>query len=195
MCDRLWYGCSYDDLSPELQISLKKVNGINPSLKDLRLLEANDLQKFPMFIRYTYDRERVPILYSVILIINFMCVIGIVTATFLNEPWEQTILSLAYGLLLWFASMNQGLINRWYALLDIITANAIFLLNLYFFALAMEWWHYLIGGLFILFFFIYNYYSAKLTVPLYEICTNIWHVGVILMIYLVPLSLKQKNLF
>ena len=120
---------------------------------------------------------------------------GSSTALFLNEAWEKAVLSLSYCLLLVAASMNQGLINRWWQTLDIVAANAIILLNVYFWALTMEWYHWLIGGSLVVYFIIYNSQFFKLTVRWYEIHTNIWHLGVVLMIYLVPLQLEQKNLF
>lgn len=164
-------------------------------LKEIPTLKKYDLENIPMFLRYKFDRERVPILHSVILIIIVISMMGSGTALFLNEAWEKAVLSLSYCLLLVAASMNQGLINRWWQTLDIVAANAIVMLNIYFWALTMEWYHWLIGGGFILYFLIYNMMFFTHTVRWYEIHTNIWHMGVILMIYLVPLQLEQKNLF
>lgn len=182
-----------EDLNQVLQNKLKNKGILY--LAELSTMKEKDLHFVPLHLRLVYDRKRVPILHTTILIIMVMCVLGISTAMFLENSWEKTVLSLSYSVLLLAASMNQGLIDKRYMLLDIATANAIFLLNLYFFALVMEWYHYTIGILFLLFFFTYNYYDKYITVSQYELFTNIWHVGVIIMIYLVPLSLKQKNLF
>lgn len=188
---------TFDELPKGLQILIKTKNPkLNPTLADITTLDDKDLQKIPMYLRYRYDRKRVPILHTVVLITMVMCVLGISTAMFLAEPWERTVLSLCYGILFVAASMNQGLIEKeWWCLIDMTMACAIFLLNLYFFGRAMSWWHYGIGIVVLVYFLMSFYYYTTLTVHWYEIHTNIWHAGVILLIYLVPLSLKQKNLF
>ena len=124
-----------------------------------------------------------------------MCVLGIATAMFLEQAWERTILSLCYSVLFVASSMNQGLIDKAWHDLDFSMALAILMLNIYFWGLAMSWWQYAVGGSFILYFLMSFAVHATLTVHWYEIHTNVWHMGVILMIYLVPMTLEQKNLF
>lgn len=165
------------------------------TLNDINRIESSDLHFLPMYMRYIYDRERVPILHSVVLITILMCVLGIATAMYLDEVWERAALSACYSFLLVSAALNQGLIDRRYWLVDILSAQGILLLNIYFFWLVLEWWHFVIGGLNFIWFGYYNYYHVDLTCSQYELYTNIWHLGVILMIYLIPFSLEQKNLF
>ena len=155
----------------------------------------NNIVDVPMILRYKYDKKRVPILHTVILIIIIMCILGIVTSMYLNTYLEKTILSLFYCILLLSAAMNQGLIDRRWQILDNVSAFSIFLLNIYFWILSMKSWHFVVSGIIYTHFFIYNYYHAALTVRWYEINTNIWHVGVIILIYLVPFHLEQNNLF
>ena len=191
------------ELPTELQNSLQKlgVTCLKPSDCEsgfpvgLHDLDEKVLQTVPMFLRYKFDRDRVPILHSVVLIIMVISVMGSSTALFLKENWERAVLSLSYCLLLVAASMNQGLIDRKWEIVDVSAAIAITILNIYFWALSMEWYHWLIGGSSILYFFSYNLMFLTHTVRQYEIHTNIWHLSVILMIYLVPLQLEQKNLF
>ena len=40
----------------------------------------------------------------------------------------------------------------------------------------------------------YGTFYNQLTLEQYEILTNVWHVGIILLIFLVPARLKQNNL-
>jgi len=183
----------FKELPEVLQNELSK-RAVN-TLNDITRIESSDLHFLPMYVRYYYDRERVPILHSVVLITILMCVLGIATAMYLDELWERIALSACYSLLLVSAALNQGLIDRRYWLVDILSAQGILLLNIYFFWLVLEWWHFLFGGLNFIWFAYYNYHHVDLTCSQYELYTNIWHLGVILMIYFIPFSLEQKNLF
>lgn len=161
-----------------------------------KTLNDDEIKEKPMVLRCKYDPKRVPILHSVILINVVLCVSGIFGAlSYLNLLVERFSLSICYSLLFVFASLNQGLIDRWYEVFDIIVANAIFLLNLFFYLKEMSIGILLYGAVLLVYFFWYFYNAYTMTVRVYEFHTNVWHLGVIVLVYLVPFSLNQNNLF
>lgn len=142
--------------------------------------------------------EKVEPLWSVVVILVVLATCGITTSLiYLEKAWEQALLSTVYFTLLVAASLNQGCIarNRITHNLDLASAFAIFLLNIYFWGKSLTWLEITYGVLLFGFFFGYGAFYERLTLEQYEILTNVWHVGIILLIFLVPARLKQNNLF
>ena len=159
-------------------------------------LSDEEIKAKPMTLRYKYDRKRVPILHSVVLVNVILCVSGIFGAlNYLRLPIERFSLSICYSVLFFAASMNQGLIQRWWKIIDISSANAIFILNIYFYVRQCTIFHLLYGACLFTYFGWYAWTGSTMTVKIYELHTNIWHIGVIVMVYVLPFSVEQKNLF
>lgn len=159
-------------------------------------LSDEKIRSKPVKLRLKYDRKRVPILYSVIFINVIMGGLGIYASiAYLNTVPERIALSLCYFFVTVFATMNQGLIDKRFMILDITAAAAIFMLNIYFYARTCEWGHFVFAGLLFLYFSWYAFLSGGLTVWWYAFHTNVWHLGVIALIILLPFNVKQQNLF
>jgi len=140
--------------------------------------------------------KKVPVSYSVIFVLISLCIVGISSSLiYLNLLVEKTLLSVAYLLLMWFAGMNQGVHNKAYMWADRFCAFAIFLLNTFFYVRAMPWWTITYALLIFFSFTVLEYNFKKLTLHMWEIYINIWHIGIIILIYFGPISLEQKNLF
>ncbi len=163
---------------------------------EYKTLTDEQIKKKPMTLRYKYDRKRVPILHSVILLNVILCVSGIFGAlNYLRLPIERFTLAICYSVLFIAASMNQGLINRWWKVIDILVANAILILNVFFYVRKCNIFHLIYGALLFSYFGWYAWTGSTMTVKIYELHTNIWHIGVIILVYLLPFSVKQENLF
>ena len=151
---------------------------------------------YKLYQRAANGGKKVPISYSVIFVLISLSMIGISTSfVYLNLPVEKTLLSVAYLLLMWVAGMNQGCHNKAYKWADYFCAFAIFLLNTFFYLRYMPWGTITYALLLFFGFTLLEINFKKITLQMYEIYINIWHIGVIVLIYLGPVSLEQKNLF
>ena len=163
---------------------------------EYKTLTDEQIKEKPMVLRYKYDRKRVPILHSVILLNVILCVSGIFGALYyLRLPEERFTLAICYSVLFIAASMNQGLINRWWRLIDILIANAILMLNVFFYVRKCNIFHLIYSACLFSYFGWYAWTGSTMTVKIYELHTNIWHIGVIILVYLLPFSVEQENLF
>ena len=163
---------------------------------DFSTLTPKELRLKPMGLRWKYDPENIPVLHSVIVINIIMCLLGIVGAVlYLELLWEQLVLSLCYFLLFFFATLNQGMHKKEFMIPDIVLAACIFLLNIYFYARACAWGHFVYCAFLFTYFLLYGFYSGLVHIGWYELHTNIWHLGVVLLIILLPFHVKQENLF
>jgi len=138
-------------------------------------------------------------LYLVIVNLIILSTCGVTTSVLYLEHWyEQLLLSSVYIILLIAATLNQGCILRNFITnaIDISCAAAIFLLNVFFWGKTFHWGEILYAFFLFLFFFLYSHrYYDELTTEQYIFCTNLWHAGVILLIFLVPAQRQQDNLF
>lgn len=166
-----------------------------PSKKFALEMDQSELI-YKLYQRAENGGKKVPISYSVIFVLISMCIVGISTSfVYLNLPVEKSLLSIAYLMLMWAAGENQGCHNKAYKWADYFCAFAIFLLNTFFYVRSMPWGTITYALLLFFGFTMLEINFKKLTLQMYEIYINIWHIGVIVLIYLGPVALEQKNLF
>ena len=138
------------------------------------------------------------VLYSNIFIIILMCFYGFAISLEKTETlWARYVLCISWVLLFGFSFLGQGNVYRTKFILavDTIIAVVIFMVYIYLYLKSMLWWHY-VGSIIAIFTFFYM--TIKYVPdpsPTYEWLVNIWHLWVILMIFLVPNSLEENKLF
>ena len=145
------------------------------------------------------DWKKEPPLYSVILVNFILSCYGVITSVlYLNTTFEKTLLSSAYVLLFVAASCNQGNLyrNTTTFAVDHFAAFAIFLLNIYYWGRSFTPGVVVYGALLFLYYFVTSWgIYDRLSSTQYAIHVNIWHLGIVLLIWLVPVQLEQNNLF
>lgn len=138
-------------------------------------------------------------LYSIIFLNLCLCFFGF-SVSFVNmsTEWGRVTVCTLWVLMFFLSSGNQGF--AWSNLFTIwgdrAVAVAILILYSYFYWNTMEWWHWTSGALALLgYTLIGTIYRDELKVNQYTNLVNIWHLWVMLQIFLVPYSLPEGPLF
>jgi hypothetical protein len=127
-----------------------------------------------------------------------MCFYGFAISLEKTETiWARYVLCISWVLLFGFSFLGQGNVYRTKFILAVDTAIAIviFLVYLYLYLKSMIWWHYVGSILAIGVFFYMTMKYVPDPSPEYEWIVNIWHLWIILMIFLVPNTLEENKLF
>ena len=136
-------------------------------------------------------------IFSIIFVIILMCFYGFATSTFIGEPFNY-IMCVLWCLMAIAASLNQGNIyrNTWTRWADILCGSTIFLIYSYLYWTTMTWWHKAGGILAIVtFFYIRIVHVRRLDFTEYVWAVNVWHLWVLIMIFLVPYGLPEGHMF
>lgn len=137
-------------------------------------------------------------LYSIIFLNIMMCFFGFsVSFTRTDTEWARITLCVLWCLMLFASSLNQGhlYMNICTRMFDI--CNAIVLLVVYtiLYWYTMEWWHVASGILSIITFtVIHLFFIDTCTLTQYVNVINIWHLWVMLQIFLIPYTIPEGKL-
>lgn len=133
-----------------------------------------------------------------------LCLIGIAGAVRLDKYWEKTLLTSLYTLLLLSASFNQGMLltesqcgncSLW-RVVDMVCANTILVLNIYFFFHSLQLTDVILFVTAICFFGYSMFNEKTILLQTYKFCTNAWHFLLTCLIFNVTIfRFEQKNLF
>jgi len=138
-------------------------------------------------------------LYSIVFLNLAMCFFGFsISFTKMTILWARVALCCLWVLLFVAASCNQGHMywNACTQWSDRIIAILILMLYTVAYWYTMEWWHYVSGILALAAFLTVHYkYLDKLSVEEYVWSVNIWHLWIMIQIFVVPYSIPEGPLF
>lgn len=136
-------------------------------------------------------------IFSIIFVIILMCFYGFATSTFIGEPFNY-IMCVLWCLMAIAASLNQGNIyrNRLTMWSDIAIAITIMSIYTFLYWTTMTWWH-KTGGIMgaVIFVYIRVFQLSELDLREYVWAVNVWHLWVLIMIFLVPYGLPEGHMF
>lgn len=138
-------------------------------------------------------------LYSVVLLNLCLCFFGFsVTFVKMTTEWGKVTLCTLWAMLFFLSSGNQGFVwrNPFTIWGDRAVAGVILVLYSYFYWNTMEWWHWTSGTLALLgYIIIGTVYRDQLKVHQYANLVNIWHIWIMIQLFLVPYSIPEGPLF
>ena len=155
-----------------------------------------DEEEYELFYEYCLNPKP---LWQVIYVNIIMCTVGIVCAQFrVSEDFRiiKTFLWIAIGIL---SILYQGCLypqDKWLGWLDSACVVTLMIFNFIVFAPLVPWWCWLIAGLSIVMFIIYEaykIYDKHLTVQQYTWLLNGWHVMVIITTICFYASTSESN--
>lgn len=138
-------------------------------------------------------------LYSIIFMNIMMCFFGFsVSFTRTNIEWARITLSTLWITMLVASTLNQGMLyhnvfTRWF---DHLNAFALQVLYIILYWKTMEWWHIGSGIVAVTSFLGFQiFFLEKATLSQYINIVNLWHIWVMIQIFLIPYSLAEGPLF
>lgn len=138
-------------------------------------------------------------LYSIIFLNLCLCFFGFsVGFVKMTIEWGRVTMCTLWILMFFLSSANQGF--AWSNLFTIwgdrVVAGAILVLYSYFYWNTMEWWHWCSGALALIgYMFIQIAFEKTMRVSQYTAVVNIWHIWIMIQLFLVPYSIPEGPLF
>lgn len=137
-------------------------------------------------------------LYSVIFMNIMMCFFGFsVSFTHTSVEWARITLSVLWITMLVASSLNQGMLahNVCTRLFDMTNAFALQTIYIILYWNTMEWWHTVSGIVAVTCFIGFHmFFLEKATLSQYVNIVNLWHIWVMIQVFLIPYSLAEDPL-
>ena len=138
------------------------------------------------------------LLYSVIFMNIMMCFFGFaVSFTRTSIEWARITLSILWITMLVASTLNQGMVahNAFTRMFDHLNALALQVMYVILYWKTMEWWHIASGIVAVTCFLVFWFFLLeKATVNQYVNIVNLWHLWVMIQVFLIPYSLEEDPL-
>lgn len=137
-------------------------------------------------------------LYSIIFLNVMMCFFGFsVSFTRTDTQWARITLCILWCTLFFAATLNQGHVymNIYTRVFDMCNAVGLLVMYTVLYWYTMEWWHVASGILSaIIFILFHGLFIDKCTLTQYVNIINLWHLWVMLQIFLIPYTIPEGKL-